>query len=52
MPIVRLLWFVTLGWMGAFVAYAVGLLLCCTIIGIPAGILCFQFGNRWLSLRF
>lgn len=48
----RMLWFLTLGWMGAVIAYTIGLLLCATIILIPFGVLCFQFGNRWLSLQF
>ncbi len=47
-PIANILWLIFFGWEGALVAFIAGGLLCITIIGIPLGIKCFDFGTLLL----
>lgn len=47
-PIANILWFLIFGWEGAITAFIVGLILCITIIGIPLGKKCFDFGTLLL----
>lgn len=49
--LVRILWFVFLGWWLAGVANLVGYLLCLTIIGLPAGFMLFNRIPSILTLR-
>ncbi len=43
-PIANIIWMLICGWEGAFTAFIWGLILCITIIGIPLGKKCFDFG--------
>ena len=47
-PIANILWLLICGWEGALSAFFVGLILCITIIGIPLGKKCFDFGTLLL----
>lgn len=49
--LVRILWFVFLGWWLAGVANVLGYLLCLTIIGLPAGFMLFNRIPSTLTLR-
>jgi uncharacterized membrane protein YccF (DUF307 family) len=49
--LVRILWFVFLGWWLAGVANVLGYLLCLTIIGLPAGFMLFNRIPSILTLR-
>ncbi len=44
-PIANIIWLLICGWEGALSAFLVGAILCVTIIGIPLGIKCFDFGT-------
>lgn len=47
-PIANILWMLLCGWEGAIAAFVMGLILCITIIGIPLGKKCFDFGTLLL----
>ena len=40
--ILNTVWFCTVGWAIAALMLTLGILMCCTIIGIPVGIACFS----------
>lgn len=43
-PIANVLWLLVFGWGTAVWSFIVGIILCCTIIGIPFGKKCFDYG--------
>jgi uncharacterized membrane protein YccF (DUF307 family) len=49
--LVRILWFVFLGWWLAGLANVIGYLLCLTIVGLPAGFMLFNRIPSILTLR-
>ena len=52
MPIIRLVWMLTIGLVLGTFCYAVGLLLIATIIGAPLGLALMVIGRRIQTLRF
>ena len=51
MTLIRIIWMLSAGWIGAIILYTLACLFAITIIGIPIAIVLFQLGNRWLTLR-
>ena len=52
MPIIRLVWMLTIGLVLGVLFYAAGLLLIATIIGAPLGLALLVIGRRIQTLRF
>ncbi len=47
--VVNAVWFCTLGWIVAAFMLLLGIVFCCTVIGIPVGIACF---NQVMAVSF
>ena len=52
MPIIRLVWMLTIGLVLGACFYAAGLLLIATIVGAPLGLALMVIGRRIQTLRF
>ncbi len=40
--VLNAVWFIFIGWLISIVMLLVGVVLCCTVVGIPLGIVCFK----------
>lgn len=41
----NIIWIIVIGWESALAWLVIGVILCCTIIGIPIGLQCFKFAH-------